>query len=614
MKIRLMTILAATVMGLSVIYPGMVHAEETADIQPLVPQSYQQAEDFINAYGTSRVVADQIITVFQEYKSSVYSYTVGSDTCPVSELGNSRPTVVIPCAESYHEVFDVLESPYQYEVVAFTPPKETQVTVTLTRWNQNVPYNDHRFCFVSDAEGFATQTDMYGWLPDSYGEYNEYVRNYGDVSVHDEYIIYCGKESSSTGSTIQMEQHGTAQIEEVLEQRCSYIETNAWDGNSAPVIKVYKAVTDGTVEITWTTGREWDKSAPPEKTDTRTFSVSEDGKHIQDVTGVYTATDVPGDVNADGTFSVLDVVTLQKWLCPAADAKQTTALSDWQAGDLNGDGILDILDLALMKHKLTARVEDAFHLLAVNDMSMDQDAHAEWTGKILRSAEEAAAEMAVSLTDDDADITPPKDSFFERYVLVVLYSPARAGNQYSMINRIYPENGAVHVETLTEIPEIATPDMMYRQYAYAVDRSALEGIDEFVFSDHPTTYSYEQSNDAQTLYKVWCQQTVAFAPPSPEIVEDGFIAVFHGNYNGLVYETYVYNSPYDSDNNGYLLTHTASLPGHTDDPVVLGSQFVEWTDDVFTNAEKNHAYDYVSVPDATVVYTIEEFRELFLKN
>lgn len=60
------------------------------------------------------------------------------------------------------------------------------------------------------------------------------------------------------------------------------------------------------------------------------------------------AASISGDVNADGIFSLADVVMMQKWLL-AADT-----LSDWQAGDLNGDGCLDVFDLVLMKRALLA--------------------------------------------------------------------------------------------------------------------------------------------------------------------------------------------------------------------------------------------------------------------
>ena len=55
-----------------------------------------------------------------------------------------------------------------------------------------------------------------------------------------------------------------------------------------------------------------------------------------------------GDCNDDGTFTVSDVVLLQKWLLSFPD----THLANWQATDLNEDGKLDVFDLCLMKHKL----------------------------------------------------------------------------------------------------------------------------------------------------------------------------------------------------------------------------------------------------------------------
>ena len=58
---------------------------------------------------------------------------------------------------------------------------------------------------------------------------------------------------------------------------------------------------------------------------------------------------VIGDVNADGSFTVADVVMLQKWLLCAGD------ITDWQAGDLCKDEKLDVFDLCIMKRELLAK-------------------------------------------------------------------------------------------------------------------------------------------------------------------------------------------------------------------------------------------------------------------
>lgn len=53
-----------------------------------------------------------------------------------------------------------------------------------------------------------------------------------------------------------------------------------------------------------------------------------------------------GDVNADGRFSVADVVMMQKWLLGSG------GLTDWKAGDLYQDDRIDVFDLCIMKRML----------------------------------------------------------------------------------------------------------------------------------------------------------------------------------------------------------------------------------------------------------------------
>ena len=57
---------------------------------------------------------------------------------------------------------------------------------------------------------------------------------------------------------------------------------------------------------------------------------------------------IKGDVNADGTFSVADVILLQKWLLTVPD----THLANWKAADFCEDGKLNVFDLCMMKREL----------------------------------------------------------------------------------------------------------------------------------------------------------------------------------------------------------------------------------------------------------------------
>lgn len=60
---------------------------------------------------------------------------------------------------------------------------------------------------------------------------------------------------------------------------------------------------------------------------------------------------IRGDVNADKSFNIADLVTMQNWLLAKPDA----SLADWQAGDLNEDGVIDSYDSILMRKLLLSQ-------------------------------------------------------------------------------------------------------------------------------------------------------------------------------------------------------------------------------------------------------------------
>ena len=59
---------------------------------------------------------------------------------------------------------------------------------------------------------------------------------------------------------------------------------------------------------------------------------------------------IAGDVNADGEFSVADLVALQNWLL----AKPDSDLADWEAGDLCKDQRIDVFDLIMMRRMIAS--------------------------------------------------------------------------------------------------------------------------------------------------------------------------------------------------------------------------------------------------------------------
>lgn len=63
---------------------------------------------------------------------------------------------------------------------------------------------------------------------------------------------------------------------------------------------------------------------------------------------VYDPNKLQGDVNADGEFTISDIVLLQRWILAESDVE----LADWKAADLCADDRLDVFDLCLMKRML----------------------------------------------------------------------------------------------------------------------------------------------------------------------------------------------------------------------------------------------------------------------
>lgn len=78
-------------------------------------------------------------------------------------------------------------------------------------------------------------------------------------------------------------------------------------------------------------------------------TINFDNKNTLSTNRLQLMTETPnGDVNADGTFNIADVVLLQKWLLAVPDTK----LVNWRAGNFCNDNRLDVFDLCLMKQEL----------------------------------------------------------------------------------------------------------------------------------------------------------------------------------------------------------------------------------------------------------------------
>lgn len=149
---------------------------------------------------------------------------------------------------------------------------------------------------------------------------------------------------------------------------------SAFDGNSFTKIESYDETyaiayclltvnSPGTVCVK---GTEINSSSGAETPLYWNFNVIEDGNF--DGTVTYDKPVVlSGDVNADGSFSIADVVMLQKWILGIPDV----TLPNWEAADLCEDGVLNVFDLCMMKRELISQKRyDDTPVLLVDDYIM----------------------------------------------------------------------------------------------------------------------------------------------------------------------------------------------------------------------------------------------------
>ena len=362
MKRKLIAMMSALVMSFSAV-PYTTNAEEVTENMPeWIPQNFTEALDFDNTYGITHIedgliccvrrcynLADDSNEYITEYSGDFQPEIISAETYDfvMPEKPDESDT------EAYQEYLDFLHSnginelyaenvyvDYEYEVTVYSLKPSESVEIN---WIEKHPQtkeivNTTTLSFEASADGVITETDLYGWLPDTMGECYSYTKNNGEISIHDGYIVVCDEICWDGGYSMIVESIGTTDLELVKKEE-SYIKHIApLGGGSKTEVRLYKPVTSGQVKVTFRYARAWEKEGKEIKKVVKYFNVDENG-NISEIDDNIT----DGDCNGDGLFTISDVVMFQKWL------SGTGELTDWKNADLNFDNKLDVFDLVLMK-------------------------------------------------------------------------------------------------------------------------------------------------------------------------------------------------------------------------------------------------------------------------
>lgn len=274
------------------------------------------------------------------------------------------------------------------------------------------------------------------------------------------------------------------------------IKSLSYNNNLAEAYCIITANSPGTVTVSGTEIDAYTRS--PINTIYWNFNVGEDGNFDGTVThDKPVESDVLGDVNNDGKFSVADMVQLQKWLLSVSDIK----LANWQAADLNGDGTLDVFDLTLMRKLLLEKSGNNSNK-SIEYTVLDT----EWTW--VKGDNFKGEINAASTYDEMCDIIEGIDEydhmksalydrlsdkgidekFFDDNVIIVLYGSVGGSTRNVTIDKITKEQKSLTVHTTTSDNGPPSPDMRSYRMLLAIDSADFQGIDEVSYADDFISY------------------------------------------------------------------------------------------------------------------------------
>ncbi|MBR2086549.1 MAG: dockerin type I repeat-containing protein [Oscillospiraceae bacterium] len=479
MRKHLTALLAAAALTLSAAPLTALAKEELPGsmLPDWVPRDYLTALDFCNTYGKTHIQNGYVCIVRRGVpdRDMHEGFTETRSEEPVEQF---IPQFVFGAAEPETDGKDdgfreEVQAHYQFEVSLYKPKHPGELKITWT--HDTNPSKETALTFEVAEDGSITETDVFGWLPDSPLEFSEFDAVNPELSVHENYIVYAGTPCYDGGYQECVSLTGTGRAELVYNYGVSQLYRGPLPyGGSSSVIRVYKPVQPGTIRLTAAEKRIWEKE--PVYSDTVYYAIDE----ALNVTETEPAEALYGDVNGDGELSVADLVTLRKYL----HGKGTLAKPE--LSDLDGDGQVDIFDFAELRQLLLVQSPwkdgklEFTSETVVNPSPYRPENHKacdiKWYGNLdatqsyLNDFDKADAVKLKEITEET----------FKDHAVLTVASRAGAGDQRFTVESVERKGSRLIVHTDTYHTMFPTPDMAVIYNVIAVDKSAMEGIRDFV--------------------------------------------------------------------------------------------------------------------------------------
>lgn len=308
MKITKKSISSALALTMAVSSCAVFPAHAAAlnwDMRPdWTPHDYLSAMEFMNTYGYTHTDGHYICIVRPAYKEVEI---VNNITTSKDDSENQRdseyeaktfrftldeiPSNVLD--SDIHFYKNIQESGSCYEALMIYTDSEIDINVEMSVKSVDtgaLQESVKSYSFHSDGKNVA-ETDIYGWLPDSFPEALEYYSKNGEISYKDGKLVYCNNLSPSIGQSIEIESIGDGKIKEFPTVGVCRQFIVPMSGGTTYALKVYDGEAEGDADVTFKRGRPW----------------ATDGEDYSTVTAHI-------HVNADMTVSEAEKPDIPEWI------------------------------------------------------------------------------------------------------------------------------------------------------------------------------------------------------------------------------------------------------------------------------------------------------------
>ena len=263
-----------------------------------MPKDFESAMNFRNTYGATKSEGDTIcilkrvsdsgrmeadIRTFEqdseskaepEYESHIYRFDFKLPEPPDQSDAKAYANYLDEIERyKYTSIYDTGSVGFHYEALVILNNSASGFDVDISL--SDTETDDYSsgittYSFARTDNSELEETDIYCWLPDSVPEFDEYIKNNGNISFREGMLIYADYVNGSTGASLNIEQTGTGELQTIdtISPRKDYVMEPT--GGGSCILNVYTGKAEGDVDITFTAGRRWD----PEGSDHKELTAS----------------------------------------------------------------------------------------------------------------------------------------------------------------------------------------------------------------------------------------------------------------------------------------------------------------------------------------------------